>query len=100
MGCVDNNAAVAAAVQLFYVRLAQLFNGRTVVLSGSGGWWTGEWTSRTLEDGSVQWYWTGDRFVGQGTVATMTATGPGSFHVSFGYSLANLGTWDDVYGNG
>lgn len=100
MACVDAGAVVSAAVQLFHVRLSQVFNGRTVALSGSDGWWTGVWTSRTLEDGSVQWYWTGDRFVGQGTAATVSATGPGAFHIEFGYSLANLGSWEDVKGSG
>lgn len=91
MACVDAGAVVSAAVQLFYVRLAQVFNGRTVALSGNGGWWTGTWDGAT---------WSGERYVGAGTVATVTATGPGAFHVEFGYSLANLGTWEDVYGSG
>lgn len=91
MSCVDKDALIGAAVQLFYVRLAQVFNGRTVALSGNGGWWTGTWDGAT---------WSGVRYVGAGTVATVVATGPGAFHIEFGYSLANLGSWEDVHGSG
>lgn len=99
MACVDAGAVVSAAVQLFHVRLAQVFNGRTVALSGSDGWWTGERTSEW--DAAAKLYkWSGERYVGAGTVATVSATGPGAFHIEFGYSLANLGTWEDVYGSG
>lgn len=99
MSCVDKEALIAAAVQLFYVRLAQVFDGRTVALSGNGGWWTGERTSEW--DAAAGLYkWSGERYVGAGTVATVVATGPGCFHVEFGYSLANLGTWEDVFNNG
>lgn len=99
MACVDAGAVVSAAEQLFYVRLAQVFNGRTVALSGNEGWWTGERTGE-WDPVAGMYKWSGERYVGAGTVATVTATGPGAFHIEFGYSLANLGSWEDVHGSG
>jgi len=100
----DSGAMVEAAVKLFHARMAQLYNGLTVEVGGSGGWWTGDWTTREVVDGSgseatssTEYYWTGVRYEGWGCRAVYGYT-PGKLEVAVSYTLENKGSWDDVNG--
>lgn len=89
MACeCDRDAIIAASVQLFHATMAQLYDGLTVPVAGSGGWWTGDW------DGIK---WSGVRYEGAGSTAVF-AYSPGAISVVITYNLENKGTWEDVYG--
>lgn len=89
MACkCDRAAIIAASVELFHATMASLYNGLTVAVSGSGGWWTGTW------DG---WKWSGVRYEGSGTTAVYSYEN-GTITVQISYKLENKGTWEQVNG--
>lgn len=87
----------AAAVALFHARMGELYNGLSVTVGGSGGWWTGDWTTREIQVGEYEWYWSGVRYEGRGSQAVYSYT-PGKLEVRVGYALTNKGSWDEVNG--
>lgn len=93
MACkCDRDAIIAASVQLFHATMAQLYNGLTVQVTGSGGWWTGSWVS-----GENGYKWTGERYEGSGGTAVYSYAN-GTISVQITYNLENKGTWEQVNG--
>ena len=89
MACkCDRAAIIAASVELFHATMASLYNGLTVQVSGSGGWWTGTWDGAT---------WSGVRYEGTGKTAIYSYTN-GVITVAISYKLENKGTWEEVNG--
>ncbi len=89
MACkCDREAIIAASVELFHATMASLYNGLTVSVSGSGGWWTGTWDGAT---------WSGVRYEGTGSSAVYSYTN-GVITVAISYKLENKGTWEEVNG--
>lgn len=89
MACkCDRAAIIAACVELFHATMASLYNGLTVQVSGSGGWWTGTWDGAT---------WSGVRYEGSGATAVYSYTN-GAISVAISYKLENKGTWEEVNG--
>ena len=89
MACkCDREAIIAASVELFHAKMASLYNGLTVSVSGSGEWWTGTWDGRK---------WSGVRYEGTGATAVYSYTN-GTITVQISYKLENKGTWEEVNG--
>lgn len=89
MACkCDRAAIIAASVELFHATMASLYNGLTVAVSGSDGWWTGTWRAGK---------WGGVRYVGSGTTAVYGYEN-GTITVQINYKLENKGTWEQVNG--
>ena len=89
MACkCDRAAIIAASVELFHATMASLYNGLTVQVSGSGGWWTGTWDGAT---------WSGVRYEGTGKTAIYSYTN-GVITVAISYKLEIKGTWEEVNG--
>lgn len=89
MACkCDRAAIIAASVELFHATMASLYNGLTVAVSGSGGWWTGTWDGAT---------WSGVRYEGTGKTAIYSYEN-GTITVQISYKLENKGTWEQVNG--
>lgn len=84
----DRAAIIAASVDLFHATMAGLYNGLTVSVSGSAGWWTGTW------DGAK---WSGVRYEGSGTTAVYSYAN-GAITAEISYTLENKGTWEEVNG--
>lgn len=97
MACkCDRAAIIAASVELFHATMDSLYNGLTVQVSGSDGWWTGHRTSEW--DAAVNLYkWSGERYVGTGSTAVYSYA-KGAISVVISYNLENKGTWTDIYG--
>ena len=81
---------ISASVELFHARMAAIYNGKTVSVSGSAGWWDGEWDGKQ---------WSGNRYEGRGTEATYSYSNE-TITITVGYELENMGTWEDIYGSG
>ena len=92
----DREAIIAASVELFHATMASLYNGITVSVSGSDGWWSGSMTSEWDETVS-KYKWTGSRYEGSGSPAVYSYAN-GTITVAISYNLANMGTWDEFYG--
>ena len=97
MACkCDRAAIIAASVELFHATMASLYNGLTVQVSGSDGWWTGHRTSEW--DAAVGLYkWSGERYQASGTTAVYSYEN-GTITVQISYKLENKGTWEQVNG--
>lgn len=80
---------ISASVELFHARMAARYKGKTVSVSGSAGWWDGEWNGTK---------WSGNRYEGRGTTATYSYS-QGTITVTVGYELEDMGTWEDIYGS-
>ena len=97
MACkCDRADIIAASVELFHATMASLYNGLTVQVNGSDGWWTGHRTSEW--DAAVGLYkWSGERYQASGNTAVYSYEN-GTITVQISYKLENKGTWEQVNG--